>query len=63
MTFAIVDEDDFPAKMRSFGFEDSGEEMNIGIVDDKGKTYPMEETEEFDSDDIREFISKFSKGT
>ena len=63
MTFAIVNEDDFPAKIKSFGFEDSGEDINIGIMDGKGKTYSMEEMEEFDSDDIRDFISKFNKGT
>ena len=59
--FAIVDEDDFPEKVKSFGFDDSGEEMNIGILD-KEKKYSMEEMEEFDADDIREFINKFNKG-
>ena len=63
MTFAIVNEDDFPVKIKSFGFEDSGEDINIGIMDGKGKTYSMEEMEEFDSDDIRDFVGKFNKGT
>lgn len=63
MTFAIIDEDDFPDKIKGFGFDESGEEMNIGILDKNNKKYAMEEMEEFDSNEIREFINKFNKGT
>ena len=62
MTFAIVDEDDFPEMIKGFGFEDSGEEMNVGIMDKYNRKYPMEEMEEFDADEIREFINKYKKG-
>ena len=48
--------------MQEFGFDDSGEEMNIGIIDDKNRKYPMEPMEEFDSDDIRGFLKKYASG-
>ena len=62
MTFAIADEDDQKDVFAQFGFDDSGEEINIGIIDAKDKKYPMEPMEEFDADAINEFLSAYNNG-
>ncbi len=48
--------------LHDFGLDDSGEEMNIGIIDKKNKKFAMEPMEDFDVDDITEFINKYKKG-
>ena len=45
-----------------FGFDESAEEMNIGIIDGAEKKFPMEEMEEFDSDMIRDFLDSYKNG-
>ena len=62
ITFAIVDEDDFADQFKEFGFDESGEELNIGCLNAHDKKYPMSPMDEFDSDEIREFINDFKKG-
>ena len=62
MTFAVADEDEFGELMKEFGFDESGEDMNIGILGDKDRKFPMKEMDEFDSDDIREFLNKYKEG-
>ena len=47
---------------KEFGFEDSGADMNVGILDEKARKYPMEEMDDFDADDIRAFIKKYQQG-
>lgn len=58
ITFAIVNEEDYPNLMGDFGFDDSGEEMNIGILTGT-KRFSMEPMEEFDSGEVRKFLSDF----
>lgn len=36
--------------------------MNIGILDSKDAKYPMQPMEDFDSDDIKDFINNYKKG-
>ena len=48
--------------LQEFGFDDSGEEMNIGILDENRRRFPMPPMDEFDSGDIRSFINKFKAG-
>ena len=62
LTFAIADDEKMAEEFKGFGFDESGEEMNIGIYDEKSRKFPMEPMEEFDSDDVREFLDKFLKG-
>lgn len=62
VTFAIADEDDMSDLFKGFGFEESGEEINIGILGEKDAKYPMPPMEEFDSDEIREFVDNFKNG-
>nr|KAG5714340.1 hypothetical protein BaRGS_018557 [Batillaria attramentaria] len=61
ITFAIADEEHNSQLFKDFGLEESGEEINLGIVAD-GKKYPMEPMEEYDEDHIREFLNQFKKG-
>ncbi|GAB1599379.1 protein disulfide-isomerase A4-like [Argonauta hians] len=61
ITFAIANEEEHSALMKDFGFEDSGEDMNIGILT-KGKRYNMEAMDEFDSSHIKSFLDDFTKG-
>ncbi|XP_038653706.1 protein disulfide-isomerase A4 [Scyliorhinus canicula] len=60
-TFAIADEEDYASELSSLGLADSGEEVNVAILDVAGKKYAME-PEEFDSDILREFVMAFKKG-
>ena len=62
LTFAVADEDKMSDVFKEFGFDDSSEEINIGIIDKNEKKYPMEPMEEFDSDLVREFLDRFVKG-
>lgn len=58
ITFAIANEEDYPNLMADFGFDESGEEMHIGILTGS-KRFSMEPIEEFDSGAIRKFLSDF----
>lgn len=60
-TFAIADEEDYAEELKSLGLSESGEEVNVGILDDGGKKYAMD-PEEFDSDVLRDFVKAFKKG-
>ncbi|XP_050388560.1 protein disulfide-isomerase A4 [Patella vulgata] len=62
ITFAVANEEDFDQLIKQFGLEDSPEEINIGIIGKDNKKYKMEPMEEFDSDEIKEFLEKFKKG-
>lgn len=62
ITFAIADEENFKNMLEEFGLGDSPEEINIGCHSMDGKRYPMEPMEEFDSEEIQEFLQKFMKG-
>ena len=62
MTFAVADEDDQKDVFKEFGFDESGEEINIGILGEKDKKYPMEPMDEYDADAVREFLASFKSG-
>ncbi|KAL3831563.1 hypothetical protein ACJMK2_023302 [Sinanodonta woodiana] len=62
ITFAVADEEKFKHLVEEFGLDDSGEELNIGCYGKDGKRYPMEPMEEFESDEVREFLDKLIKG-
>ncbi|XP_069469446.1 protein disulfide-isomerase A4 [Ambystoma mexicanum] len=60
-TFAIANEEDYSSELNDLGLSDSGEEVNVGLQDTRGKKYAME-AEEFDSEVLREFVLSFKKG-
>lgn len=60
-TFAIADEEDYSTELIDLGLGDSGEDVNVAILDVSGKKYAME-PDEFDSDTLREFVITFKKG-
>ena len=62
LTFAVADEDDQLQLFSDFGFLESGEEFNIGILGEKEAKYPMEPMEEYDAEAIRSFLNSFKEG-
>jgi len=62
MTFAVADEEENSDLFREFGFDDSSEEINVGILGPKERKYPMEPMEEFESDEVEKFLRRFMKG-
>ncbi|XP_028289856.1 protein disulfide-isomerase A4 [Gouania willdenowi] len=60
-TFAIADEEDYAEELKNLGLDESGEEVNVGILGDGGKKYAMA-PEEFDADVLRDFVIAFKKG-
>lgn len=62
MSFAIADEEENSDLLRDFGFDESSEEVNVGIVGFKDRKYPMEPMEEFESDEVETFLKTFMKG-
>ena len=60
--FAIADDEEYMASaMKDFGLDDTGEEFNIGCYKD-GKKYGMPPMEEYDSNEIRDFLDRLKKG-
>lgn len=62
LTFAIANEESNENLLKDLGLDDSGEEMNVGIFGEGNLRYPMPTMEEFDSDEIREFIQAYKAG-
>jgi len=62
MSFAVADEEENSDLFNEFGFDDSSEEVNVGIIGPNDRKYPMEPMEEFDSDDVEKFLKTFMKG-
>lgn len=60
--FAIADEDEHSHLLAEFGLDDSGEEINIACYGPDGKKYPMEPMEEWEDDEVEEYITKMKKG-
>ncbi|XP_030060138.1 protein disulfide-isomerase A4 [Microcaecilia unicolor] len=60
-TFTIANEEDYSSELNDLGLGDSGEEVNVAILDVGGKKYAME-PDEFDSDTLRNFVLAFKKG-
>lgn len=60
-TFAIADEEDYATEVKDLGLSESGEDVNVAILDESGRKFAMEPAE-FDPDVLREFITAFKKG-
>ncbi|XP_044148766.1 protein disulfide-isomerase A4 [Bufo gargarizans] len=60
-TFCIANEDDYASELKDLELGDTGEEVNVAILDASGKKY-AKEPEEFDSNSLREFVMDFKKG-
>ena len=58
----IADEDSNVDLIKGFDFEDSSEEINIGVLGEKDKKYPMKPMEEFELNDVVSFLKKYQKG-
>ncbi|KAK2142671.1 hypothetical protein LSH36_924g00042 [Paralvinella palmiformis] len=62
-TFIIADEKENSAYFRDFGFDDSSEDLNIGILSPQDRKYPMEPMEDgYDEELIREFLDNYKNG-
>jgi len=62
MTFAVADEEENNELLKEFNFDESSEEINVGIIDSKQRKFAMKPMEEFDSDEIISFLKKYNKG-
>ena len=62
LKFVIANEEDFKEVFSGMGFEDNGEELNIGVLGEGDRKYPMEAMEEWNSDEIRSFLDQLKKG-
>lgn len=60
-TFSISNEEDYTSELKDLGLAESGEEVNVAILDANGKKY-AKDPKEFDSDSLREFVMDFKKG-
>ena len=61
-TFAIADEEENSDLLKEFSFDESSEEINIGIIDGKERKYAMKPMEEYEADEVVSFLNKFKKG-
>lgn len=61
--FVIVDEDEYSYLLVEFGLDDFGEEINIVCYGFDGKKYLMEFMEEWEDDEVEEYIIKMKKGS
>ena len=59
--FAVADETMFEHKLKELGLSDSGENVNVGIYNEKGQRFAMKD-EEFNEETLEEFVSDFFKG-
>jgi len=62
MTFAIADEEENLELFQQFGFDESSEEVNVGVIGQNERKYPMEPMDEFDADDVETFLRSFMRG-
>ena len=61
MLFAVAEEAQFEEKLKKAGLDDSGEEVNVVIVDSNERHYPMVD-EEFSEDTLDDFIQSYLNG-
>ncbi len=61
LKFAIANEDEWEDEIKAFGFEDSGEDVNVGCFSEKQK-FRMKSVEEFEADDLAGFIEELRTG-
>lgn len=62
LTFAIADEEKNRELFNEFGFDESSEEINVGLIDEKNKKYSMKPQEEYDADEVTGFLKDYLKG-
>ena len=60
--FAVADEDQNKALLEKFNLHESAEELNFGCIGADKLFYPMEEFDEWDHDEISDFVKSVSKG-
>ena len=58
--FAVGDEESYTEKLKELGLAESGEDINVGFFDEKGRKFAMDE--EFSEDSLTEFVSSCLKG-
>ena len=61
-SFAVADEEENSDLFHDFGFDESSEEVNVGILGPNDRRYPMEPMEEFESDEVMKFLRTYMKG-
>ena len=61
LRFAISNEEEFEDEIKALGFEDSGEDVNVGCFTEKQK-FRMKPVEEFETEDLKEFIEDLRTG-
>ena len=61
LKFAISNEEEYEDEVKKLGFEDSGADVNVGCYSEKQK-FRMKITEEFESEDLAEFIEDLRTG-
>lgn len=52
----MSDDEQNAADMKMFGFEDAGSDFSFGCYGGTGEKYPMEELDEWDSDEVRSYL-------
>ncbi|GFO31601.1 protein disulfide-isomerase [Plakobranchus ocellatus] len=62
ITFAVADDEENAKLLEENGLGESGEELNVVLLGPDGQKFPMEPMEEYDSDDLKEFLDKYKKG-
>ena len=60
ITFAIADEEQYSDRLKDFGLDDSGEDVNVGLLDEKDRKYKMDD--EFSEDSLRDFLDSYKNG-
>lgn len=58
--FAIADEEDYSNRLKDFGLEDSGEDVNVALLDENERKYKMDD--EFTDESLRDFLDAYKNG-
>ncbi|KAG0702075.1 Protein disulfide-isomerase A4 [Chionoecetes opilio] len=61
ITFAIAAEEEFDEEIKNLGFEDSGEDIHVGVFTTSFK-YRMEPEEDFSTEMLEDFVKDFKSG-
>jgi protein disulfide-isomerase A4 len=59
-TFAIADEEEYSNRLKDFGLDDSGEDVNVALLDEKERKYKLDD--EFSEDSLRDFLDAYKNG-
>ncbi|XP_028412228.1 protein disulfide-isomerase A4-like [Dendronephthya gigantea] len=58
--FAIADEEDYSNRLKDFGLDDSGEDVNVALLDKNEGKYKMDD--EFTEESLRDFLDAYKNG-